>query len=93
MGAQVLVPGAIGCWMLAGLAASSTPPNMHTYTQREKAAFVFPKSGTGQARTTLTHPWAQALLSLRSWNLWWNLTSTPTLWGPRHPVHEWVGGQ
>lgn len=56
--------GAMGHWMLAGLAASSTPPNMHTYTRREKAVFVLPKSGTGQARTTLTHPWAQALLGL-----------------------------
>lgn len=25
-------------------------------TQKEKAVFVFPEMGTGQARTTLTHP-------------------------------------
>lgn len=31
------------------------PPAPHP-TQREKAAFVFPKTGTGQAHTTLTHP-------------------------------------
>lgn len=49
VGAWVLVPQAIGCWWVC-LQATLHP------SQREKAAFVFSKMGTGQARTTLTQP-------------------------------------
>ena len=50
VGARVVVPQATGRWRVR--ACPPPPPP----TQGEKAAFVFPKMGTGQARTTLTHP-------------------------------------
>lgn len=79
-----LGPGATGHWALASLTVSKHP---QPHPERESCLCV-PQDGDRPGSHDINPPQAPALLRLRSWNPWRNLTSALGTQAPG----SWVGG-
>lgn len=85
--------GAMGRWMLAGLAASSTPPQ-HTYIHPEReSCLCVPQVGDRPGSHDINPPLGPSPAGSKGLESVVEPNLHPHTPGTGHPVHEWVGGQ